>query len=121
MAYTGDLIRCTVKFNLAKDGKVPIVFSLNGRQIFQKDEISMNYSQNDEFLYPYISMEHPGVRVLAKVSVITTFWFGFCLRGNNKGRYCICDLTFLCEQFNQPINVLCFGTLYLYQIGITKI
>ena len=67
MAYRGDLIGCTVKFDLAKDGKVPIVFSLNGRRITQ-DETSMEYSQNEKFLYPYIGMGRAGIRVLAKVS-----------------------------------------------------
>ena len=67
MAYRGDLISCTVKFELARAGKVPIVFSLNGRQITQ-NEIFMDYTQNEEFLYPFIGMGHTGIRVLAKVS-----------------------------------------------------
>ncbi|CAH3165027.1 unnamed protein product, partial [Porites evermanni] len=67
MAYRGDLISCTVKFELARDGRVPIVFSLNGRQITH-NEILMDYTQNGEFLYPYIGMGHTGIRVLAKVS-----------------------------------------------------
>ena len=67
MAYRGDVISCTVKFELARDGKVPIVFSLNGRQITLND-IFMDYTQNEEFLYPYIGMGHKGIRVLAKVS-----------------------------------------------------
>lgn len=58
MAYRGDLISCTVNFELARDGKVPIVFSLNGRQI----------TQNEESLYPYVGMGQTGIRVLAKVS-----------------------------------------------------
>ena len=68
MAYRGDLIGCTVKFDSAKDGKVPIVFSLNGRQIVQ-DEITMEYVPNEKSLYPYIGIGHAGMRVLAKVSV----------------------------------------------------
>ena len=28
----------------------------------------MDYTQNEEFLYPYIGMGHTGIRVLAKVS-----------------------------------------------------
>ena len=70
MAYRGDLIGCTVKFDLAKDGKVPIVFSLNGKQITQ-DEILMEYSQNEKFLYPYIGMGDAAIRVLSKVSILS--------------------------------------------------
>ena len=68
MAYRGDLIGCTVKFELAKDRKVPILFYLNGRQITE-DEILMEYTPNGK-LYPYIGMGHTGLRVLAKVSVL---------------------------------------------------
>ena len=71
MAYRGDLISCTVEFELAKDGKVPIVFYLNGRQITE-DKILMEYTQNGK-LYPYIGMGHTGLRVLAKVSLFTSF------------------------------------------------
>ena len=68
MAYRGDLIGCTVKFELAKDGKVPIVFYLNGRQITEhENETLMEYSHNGK-LYPYIGMGHTGLRVLAKVN-----------------------------------------------------
>ena len=67
MAYRGDLISCTVKFESAREGRVPIVFSLNGRQITQ-NEILMYYTRNGGFLYPYIGMGHTGIRVLAKVS-----------------------------------------------------
>ncbi|CAH3032231.1 unnamed protein product, partial [Porites lobata] len=67
MAYRGDLISCTVNFELARDGKVPIVFSLNGRQITQ-NKIFMDYTQNEESLYPYVGMGQTGIRVLAKVS-----------------------------------------------------
>ena len=81
MAYRGDLIGCTVKFDLAKDGKVPIVFYLNGRPITEhENEILMEYTHNGK-LYPYIGMGHTGLRVLAKVSVffliiifILSFW-----------------------------------------------
>ena len=70
MAHRGDLIGCTVRFDLAKDGKVPVVFSLNGRQI-TRNEISMDYTHNEKFLYPYIGMGHQGLRVLAKVSILS--------------------------------------------------
>jgi len=79
MAYRGDLIGCTVKFELAKDGKVPIVFYLNGRQITEhENEILMEYTHNGK-LYPYIGMGHTGLRVLAKVSIfIFIFISSFC-------------------------------------------
>ena len=67
MAYRGDLVSCTVKFDLAKKGKVPIVFYLNGRQINQNN-ISMKYTGREK-LYPYIGMGHKGIRVLAKVRI----------------------------------------------------
>ena len=66
MAYRGDLIRCTVNFDMAKDGKVPIVSSLNGRQITQ-NEIEIDYIPNEKSLYPYIGIGHEGIRVLAMV------------------------------------------------------
>ena len=70
MAHRGDLIGCTVRFDLAGDGKVPVVFSLNGRQMTQ-NEISMDYTHKEKFLYPYIGMGYPGLRVLAKVSILS--------------------------------------------------
>ncbi|XP_078372504.1 uncharacterized protein LOC144656151 isoform X2 [Oculina patagonica] len=66
MAYRGDVIGCTVKFELASNGKIPVVFSLNGRQITQ-DEILMEYTPNEKSLFPYIAMGHVGIRVLAKM------------------------------------------------------
>ena len=104
MAYRGDLIGCTVKFELAKDGKVPIVFYLNGRQITEdENEILMEYTHNGK-LYPYIGMGHTGLRVLAKVSLFTfIFILSFCkvtmfaylytshLRAFNKGIWAFLD------------------------------
>ena len=72
MAYRGDLVSCTVKFDLAKNGKVPIVFYLNGRQINQNN-ISMKYTGREK-LYPYIGMGHKGIRVLAKVRICCCFF-----------------------------------------------
>lgn len=67
MAYRGDLIGCTVKFDLAAEGKVLVVFSLNGKQITQ-EEISI-HNPDRKPLYPYIGMAHKGIRALAKVGV----------------------------------------------------
>ncbi|XP_078356168.1 uncharacterized protein LOC144640972 isoform X2 [Oculina patagonica] len=66
MAYRGDMIGCTVIFDQEKDGKVPIVFTLNGKQITQ-DKILMEYKPPKKSLYPFISMGHTGIRVLAKM------------------------------------------------------
>ncbi|KAJ7393952.1 hypothetical protein OS493_003621 [Desmophyllum pertusum] len=66
MAYRGDLIGCTVKFDKKEDGKVPIVFTLNGKQITQ-DKILMEYNPSEKSLYPFIGMGHTGIRVLAKM------------------------------------------------------
>ena len=67
MANRGDLISCTVMFQQFKDGKVPIQFTLNGKQITQ-DKILIAYNPAEKSLYPYIGMGHTGTRVLAKVS-----------------------------------------------------
>ena len=66
------MIGCTVKFDLAENGKVPVVFSLNGRQI-TNEEIVMEYTPNEKSLFPYIAMGHAGIRVLAKVGVFNFF------------------------------------------------
>ena len=67
MAYRGYLIGCTVMFQELKDGKVPIQFTLNGRQITQ-DKILIEYNPAEKSLYSYIGMGHTGIKVLAKVS-----------------------------------------------------
>ena len=67
MAYRGDLIGCTVMFHELKDGKVPIQFTLNGKQITQ-DKIFIEYNPPEKSLYPFIGMGHAGIRVLVKVS-----------------------------------------------------
>ena len=54
-------------FEEFRDGKVPIQFTLNGRQITQ-DKILIEYDPAKKSLYPFIGMGHTGIRVLAKVS-----------------------------------------------------
>lgn len=66
MADRGDLIGCTVMFEMAENDKVPIIFTLNGRPITQTN-ISVKFDQNDLLLFPYVSMGHEGVVVTAKV------------------------------------------------------
>jgi len=82
MAYRGDLIGCTVKFDLATEGKVRVVFSLNGKQITQ-EEISI-HNPNKKPLYPYIGMAHKGIRVLAKMN---------CSEGTNRVTACTFEAT----------------------------
>ncbi|XP_044172678.1 uncharacterized protein LOC114966353 [Acropora millepora] len=66
MAYRGDLIGCTIKFEGITNGQVPVVFTLNGRRITQ-DEIWIDYTPGGKLMYPYIAMGHQGIRVLAKM------------------------------------------------------
>ena len=73
MAYQGDVIGCTIKFESEKHGKVPVVFTLNGRRITApEDEIWMDYTPGGKLMYPYIGMGHHGIRVLAKVCAINS-------------------------------------------------
>ena len=70
MAYGGDLIGCTIKFEGITNGQVPVVFTLNGRRIHTKDEIWIDYTPGGKPMYPYIAMAYQGIRVLAKVCTI---------------------------------------------------
>ena len=71
MAYRGDLIGCTIKFERETNGKVPVVFTLNGRRITE-DQIWIDYTPGGKLMYPYIGMGHQGIRVLAKVCMINS-------------------------------------------------
>ena len=71
MAYRGDLIGCTIKFERITNGKVPVVFTLNGRRI-TKDNIWIDYTPGGKLMYPYIGMANQGIRVLAKVCTINS-------------------------------------------------
>lgn len=72
MAYHGDLIGCTVEFAKFRDGKVPVVFTLNEAVIC---EARMKYKRGTLELYPFIGMGHKHIRVLAKVTVSKHTWF----------------------------------------------
>ena len=74
MAYRGDLIGCTILFKRETNGKVPVVFTLNGRRITE-DKIEIDYTPWGELLYPYIGMAHQGIRVLAKVCTIDLVYY----------------------------------------------
>ncbi|KAJ7379866.1 hypothetical protein OS493_012619, partial [Desmophyllum pertusum] len=59
MARRGDRIRCTVMFENKReiDGKVPVVFTLNGKKIIMKDQgEDQIFMDADKPLYPYICM-----------------------------------------------------------------
>ena len=71
MAYRGDLIGCTIKFDRITNSKVPVVFTLNGRRITE-DEIWIDYTPGGKLMYPYIGMGHQRMRVLAKVCAINS-------------------------------------------------
>ena len=72
MAERGDLIGCTVLFEIAENGEVPISFTLNGKPITQA-RVSIRIFQEDSLLFPFVSMGHEGVAVSAKVSNIFFF------------------------------------------------
>ena len=63
MAYRGDLIACEVDFKEVPDGKISVLFSLNGEEVGRS---SMKYTSG-QTLYPIVSMGFPGIKVLAKV------------------------------------------------------
>lgn len=67
MADRGDVIGCMVMFEMAENGEVPILFTLNGKQITQVT-ISTNFDDKESLLFPFVSMGHKGVTVSAKVS-----------------------------------------------------
>ena len=69
MAYRGDLIGCTVNFDISD--KVSVVFTLNGKQITQQEIFIDNPDRKP--LYPYIGMARKGIRVLAKVLYVFIF------------------------------------------------
>ena len=64
MAFPGDSIICGIEYGKFENGKVPVVFTLNGEMIY---EASMRYEKGKQELYPFIGMGNEGIRVLAKV------------------------------------------------------
>lgn len=77
MAFPGDLIACIVDYGNFKNGRVPVVFTLNGEMIY---EASVTYGKENCELYPIIRMSHgaEGMRVLAKVREFTDLFSGVC-------------------------------------------
>ena len=66
MADRGDLIGCTVMFQMAEKGIVPITFTINGRPITNVP-FCIAFDQEDLKLFPFVSMGHEGVVVAARV------------------------------------------------------
>lgn len=64
MARQGDSIICAIEYGKLANGKVPVIFTLNGEMIYKA---SMRYEKGKKELYPFIGMGHAGIRVLAKV------------------------------------------------------
>ena len=63
MAYRGDLIACEVDFSGVLEGKVSVLFSLNGRKV---DRSSVEYTEGNK-LFPFVSLGFEGITVLTKV------------------------------------------------------
>ena len=63
MAYRGDLIACEVDFKGVRKDRVPVLFSLNGKEVGRS---SVKYTSG-QLLYPLVSLGFPGIKVLAKV------------------------------------------------------
>lgn len=108
VACRGDVIGCTVKFenDPDADGKVEIVFTLNGKQITQ-DKIEMEYSlmySSSRKMYPYICMGHTGMSVLAKVC----FNYPLSFSHNCKGVIIMTAVSTL----NMPYSHSCCYSIY---------
>lgn len=67
----GDLIGCTVKFDMESNGKVPVVFFLNGAQVTD-EELLIEYVKTTKDIYPYVGMGQHGVQLLAKMTSADT-------------------------------------------------
>ena len=63
MAYRGDLIACEVDFSGVLEGKVSVLFSLNGREVVRS---SVEYTEGNK-LFPFVSLGSEGITVLTKV------------------------------------------------------
>ena len=63
MAYRGDLIACEVDFSGVLEGKVSVLFSLNGREVVRS---SVGYAEGNK-LFPFVSLGSEGITVLTKV------------------------------------------------------
>lgn len=64
VVYRGDLIGCRADFDKSKDGKIPILFSLNGQTVA---EVFLKFDSDRSQFFPFVGMRHQGIRVLAKM------------------------------------------------------
>ena len=82
MAHRGDLITCEVDFDNQRNSSIPILFSLNGKEVART---LMEYTAGQTKLYPFISLGYQGIRVLAKVCDLVWFFFSdeTCFAGLN--------------------------------------
>ena len=64
MAYRGDLIGCEVDFGGVRNGKLPVMFFLNSKEIARAWTKRIS---GEIKVFPFISMAYEGIRVLAKV------------------------------------------------------
>ena len=69
MAYRGDLIGCEVKFSERDQNTVPVVFTLNGREV-AKERMKIQATEKNKYIYPFIGLGYAGIKVLAKVKHI---------------------------------------------------
>ena len=65
MADRGDLIGCTVMFQKAEKGIVPITFTMDDRS--PMCFFFSAFDQEDLKLFPFVSMDHEGAVVAARV------------------------------------------------------
>ena len=82
MAFPGDSIICGIEYGKFENGKVPVVFTLNGEMIY---EASMRYEKGTQELYPFIGMSNEGIRLLAKVRDL------FDCLVSNQNAYMVCS------------------------------
>ena len=67
MAYRGNVVGCKAKFGEIQNGTLPIVFTLNGKEVCTT---SMSYDPNEKDIssvYPYIGIWDEDVSVVFKV------------------------------------------------------
>ena len=72
MVNRGDLIGCTVEFEMESNGNVPVLFCLNGTKVTD-EELLIGYDKTTKQLYPYVGMGQHGVQLLAKVRISAVF------------------------------------------------
>ena len=98
MAYRGDLIGCEIKFSERDQNAVPVIFTLNSRELVAKGEMKIQTTEKNKDIYPFIGLGHTGIQVLAKVkhtflpvkTVISHFYGTFFLLS------CFCVKLFVC-------------------------